>query len=201
MAVIRKRGSRSPLIQAEVSTLLARAKDLSTFIRAHHIAGATNVIADALSRPTALEAECELPPAQFSALCLMIETPQVDLFASPRNHKLPVFVSPFAHPKAAAVDALAISWNQWNNLYLFPPPELLLKVAQRLETFQGKVITIAPSRSTAPWFPILSHLCRPLSFNPTRGNGAEEGKPDQNQPPQSTGSRSISASPILPLLL
>ena len=176
VAAIRKRGSRSTQIQTEVSSLLSKAQELTTFVRAHHIAGVTNVIADALSRPTALEAEWELPAAQFALLSKTLGTPQVDLFASPRNNKLPIFVSPFAHPKATAVDALAISWNQWSNIYLFPPPALLLQVAQRLEAFQGRALIIAPYRPTAPWFPVLSQLCVPSPFLPTPSQWTGEGK-------------------------
>ena len=167
VAATRKHGSRNPQIQAEVSSLLARAVTLHTFVSAYHIAGPTNVVADSLSRPFPLEAEWELPKEQFRALCQQLGTPQVDLFTSPRNNQLPTFVFPFAHPRATAVDALAISWSKWDTLYLFPPPALLLRVAQLLEAYQGSAILIAPDRPTAPWFPLLHQICQPVNFSPT----------------------------------
>ena len=76
-------------------------------LRARHIPGRLNVIADKLSRlGQTIQTEWSLHPAVFQAVCSRWHQPQVDLFATRFNNKLPQFVSPVPDPQAWAVDAL-----------------------------------------------------------------------------------------------
>ena len=75
---------------------------------------------------------------------------QVDLFATPFNAKLRVFVSPFPHPRATETDALAQDWNRWKEIYLFPPHALLSKVLAKLQNFRGRAVVIARPPATDP---------------------------------------------------
>ena len=64
-------------------------------LRAHHIPGRLNVIADKLSRlGQTIQTEWSLHPEVFQAVCSRWHQPQVDLFATRFNNKLPQFVSP-----------------------------------------------------------------------------------------------------------
>ena len=78
-------------------------------LRARHIPGRLNVIADKLSRlGQAIQTEWSLHPEVFQAICSRWHQPQVDLFATRFNNKLPQFVSPVPDPQAWAVDALSL---------------------------------------------------------------------------------------------
>ena len=81
-------------------------------LRARHIPGRLNVIADKLSRlGQTIQTEWSLHPEVFQAVCSRWHQPQVDLFATRFNNKLPQFVSPVPDPQAWAVDALGLSWE------------------------------------------------------------------------------------------
>ena len=75
-----------------------------------------NVIADKLSRlGQTIQTEFSLHPEVFQW-----HQPQVDLFATRFNNKLPQFVSPVPDPQAWAVDALSLSWEVLDP-YAFQP--------------------------------------------------------------------------------
>ena len=64
-------------------------------LRARHIPGRLNVIADKLSRHNqVIQREWSLSQQVFNLLCSKWGRPQVDLFATRFNHRLPKFVSP-----------------------------------------------------------------------------------------------------------
>ena len=90
-------------------------------LRVRHIPGRLNVIADKLSRlGQTIQTEWSLHPAVFQAVCSRWHQPQVDLFATRFNNKLPQFVSPVPDPQAWVVDALSLSWEDLDP-YAFPP--------------------------------------------------------------------------------
>lgn len=69
--------------------------------RARHIPGATNVLADALSRPFKPSATVwMLNKDVFRWLCQVLGSPNVDLFATSFNHQLQIYVSPVLDPDA-----------------------------------------------------------------------------------------------------
>ena len=77
-------------------------------LRARHIPGRLNVIADKPSRlGQTIQMEWSLHPEVFQAICSRWHQSQVDLFATRFNNKLPQFVSPVPDPQAWAVDALS----------------------------------------------------------------------------------------------
>ena len=77
-------------------------------LRARHIPGRLNVIADKLSRHNqVIQTEWFLSQQVFNQLCSKWAPPLVDLFATRFNHKLPSFVSPVPNQAAWAVDALS----------------------------------------------------------------------------------------------
>ena len=88
-------------------------------LRARHIPGRLNVIADKLSRlGQTIQTEWSLHPEVFKAICDWWHQPQVDLFATRFNNKLPQFVSPVPDPQAWAVDALSLSWEDLDPICL-----------------------------------------------------------------------------------
>ena len=101
-------------------------------LKARHIPGRLNVIADKLSRlGQTIQTEWYLLPEVFQILCSKWHRPQIDLFATRFNNKLPQFVSPVADPLAIAVDALSLPWEDLD-AYAFPPTTILGKVVEKL---------------------------------------------------------------------
>ena len=113
-------------------------------LRARHIPGRLNVIADELSRlGQTIQTEWSLHPEVFQAVCSRWHQPQVDLFATRFNNKLPQFVSPVPDPQAWAVDALSLSWEDLDP-YAFPPAAILGKVVEKLQDYPcNRIILIA----------------------------------------------------------
>ena len=92
--------------------------------------------------------------------------PQVDLFATQFNKRLPLYVSPVPDPRAWAVDALSIPWTNLD-AYAFPPFPIIGKVLRKAREERARMILIAPNWPTQPWYPdllLLSHV-PPLSLN------------------------------------
>ena len=141
-------------------------------LRARHIPGWLNVIADKLSRlGQTIQTEWSLHPEVFKVICNRWHHPQVDLFATRFNNKLPQFVSPVPDPQAWAVDAFSLSWEDLDP-YAFPPAAILGKVVEKLQDYPcNRIILIAPGWPNMPWFwdlvAMSSHipLCLPIIPN------------------------------------
>ena len=72
-------------------------------LKARHIPGCLNVMADLLSRSNQVQStEWSLHPQVFKQICHKWFTPPVDLFATHLNHKLPLYVSPVPDPNAGS---------------------------------------------------------------------------------------------------
>ena len=134
-------------------------------LRARHIPGRLNVIADKLSRHNHLiQTEWSLSQHVFNLLCLKWARPQVDLFATRFSNKLPKFVSPVPDQTAWAVDAMSLSWENLD-VYAFPPVSLLNQVISKVmdEGFYGMIL-IAPGWPNMPWFWDLVKLSVQIPF-------------------------------------
>ena len=85
---------------------LLQEKDWS--IKAVYLPGARNVIADSLSRKNQiLPSEWSLHPQVVKAIFRTWETPMIDLFATSKNKKLPLYVSPLPDQEAWAEDPIS----------------------------------------------------------------------------------------------
>ena len=121
-------------------------------LKARHIPGCLNVMADLLSRSNQVQStEWSLHPQVFKQICQKWFTPHVDLFATHLNHKLPLYVSPVPDPKAWDIDALNINWTNLT-AYAYPPMALLHKVIQKIKQCHCLIIVIAPGWPGMPWF-------------------------------------------------
>ena len=125
--------------------------------------GLDNTLADYLSRHRADSREWSLCSRVVSRLFATWGTPQVDLFASQANHKLPLYFSLLPDPRAAGLDALSLCWSN-RLLYAFPPQQLLLKVLHKVVVDQAALILVAPKWPRRPWYSHLLHLCCEVPF-------------------------------------
>ena len=153
-------GTRSPTLLRLTVDLFLWLEAQNIIVRARHIPGCLNVIADHLSRPNQpIPTEWSLHPEIVKRIFRVWSTPEVDMFATLSNSHLPRFMSPIPEPRALAVDALSQDW-QGRSMYMFPPFPLLSKVIQKLRSTQAaEVVLVAPWWLTQSWFPHLLRLC------------------------------------------
>ena len=150
----------SSLIRQQAERDFLWLESQSIGVRARHIPGCLNLIADHLSRPNQpISTEWSLHPEIVNRIFRVWGTPEIDMFATLSNSHLPLFVSPIPEPRALAVDALSQDW-QGRSMYMFPPFPLLNKVLQKLRSTQvAEVILVAPWWPSQSWFPHLLRLC------------------------------------------
>ena len=124
-------------------------------LRARHIPGRLNVLADILSRPAQMSGtERFLHASVFWALTREWGVALLDLFATRWYYKRPLSVSPVPDPSAMAVDALSMNWKALL-AYAYPPPALLPRVLEKAQQDQCELILIAPHWPQTIWFPLL----------------------------------------------
>ena len=79
-------------------------------LKTRHIPGYLNVMAELLSRSNQVQStEWSLYPQVFKQICQKWFTPHVDLFATPLDHKLLLYVSPVPDQNTWDIDALNIN--------------------------------------------------------------------------------------------
>ena len=152
-------GTRSWSLMEETKKLFLLAEEMGVSLKARHIPGKLNVLADKLSRKN------QILPTEWSILPLILESlwqmwgkPMIDLFATQHNFKLQLFVSPVPDALACAVDALTLSWDNLA-VYAFPPLGLVKNVVSKLQESKNcSMILIAPRWTDKPWYPELLKL-------------------------------------------
>ena len=150
VAYINKEGGmRSGPLCALLWRILTWCSQRQVTLKARHIPGHLNVIADKLSRlGQTIQTEWSL----LQQICNQWHWPQIDLFATRFNHKLPQFVSPVPDSLAVPVDALTLPWDDLD-AYAFPPTAILGKVVEKLlDSPCKRLILIAPGWPNMPWF-------------------------------------------------
>ena len=151
---IHKQGGRYEVrLCALLWCLLLWCNQKQIVLRARHIPGHLNVIADKLSRyKKVIQTEWSLLQEVFDLLCRRWHKPEVDLFATRFNHKLPRFVSLVPDRLAWKVDALSLQWEDLD-AYAFPPTAILGQVVTKLlgQRYR-RMILIAPGWPNMPWF-------------------------------------------------
>ena len=101
-------------------------------LKARHIPGCLNVMADLLSRSNQVQStEWSLHPQVFKQICHSWFTPHVDLFATRLTHKVPLYISPVPDQNAWDIDALNINWLGLT-AYAYPPTALLHSMIQKI---------------------------------------------------------------------
>ena len=101
-------------------------------LKAWHIPGRLNVVADKLSRlGQIIQTEWSLLPEVYQLISMRWHQPQIDLFAMRLENRLPQFVSRVPDSLAWVVDALSLPWEDLDP-YAFPPVAILSKVVVKL---------------------------------------------------------------------
>ena len=127
------------------------------WISATHIPGRCNVEADRESRKSDQDKEWALHEGVFDTLASMWGKPDIDLFASRINNKVPVYVSWKPDPSAVHINAFTMSWSSKLN-YIFPPFSLIGRILQKVSDDQAECLLIVPMWPTAAWFSLIPPL-------------------------------------------
>ena len=129
-------GTHSPNLCVEVWKILHWCMEYDILIRVCHIPGKFNILADRLSKlDRPLKIEWALDQSVANSVFQMLNYPNVDLFATGFNHKLPLYVSPVPDNHALATDALSVDWN-YLHAYAFPPTILIPTVLAKIRQYQ-----------------------------------------------------------------
>ena len=146
VAYVNKRGgTRSYGLSTEVLKLWALLLHAGCWIPAKHIPGTSNTIADLASRQFTSYSEWTLDRDVFHRIARRIYRPDVDLFATRANHRLPRYVSRYPDPGVMATHAFLCDWSQWRS-WIYAPLVLLPRIIQKIK------------RKGQPWFPSLLEL-------------------------------------------
>ena len=185
VSCIRNQGTLRSLPLLEISRkLLEFCEEFSIIPVPKHLPGRLNVLADQESRLDPISTEWSLDPETFRGIWNRHGPFACDLFANRFNTQLENFLSPFPDPLAQGTNALSISWDQWDSIYLFPPVPLLHEVVALLSSYQGKGVLIAPLFPASAWFPNLllrskEHSRLPPSMSPSPGDNQRQGFPPE----------------------
>ena len=113
-------GTHSPNLYVEVWKILQWCLKHQIIVRIRHIPGKFNVLADRLSRiDKVIKTEWALDQSIANLIFQMFSYPNLDLFATRFNHKLPLYVSPVLDNQAFAIDAFSMDWDNLR-AYAFP---------------------------------------------------------------------------------
>ena len=107
----REGGMRSGPLCALLWRILIWGARNQVTLQARLISGWLSVVTDKLSRlDQTTQTEWSLLQKVFQAICNRWHRPQIDLFATRFNLKLPLFVSPVPDPLVTAVNAFRLPW-------------------------------------------------------------------------------------------
>ena len=113
-------------------------------LQVKHIPAERNALADLLKKNKVVHTEWTLLQSVADALFLAWGKPNVDLFATRLNNRLPMWISPMADPQALGIDAMSMSWKVMFT-YAFPPFVLLGRVVEKVvKDHPCEIILITP---------------------------------------------------------
>ena len=147
----RQGGTRSSKLCMKTWKIWNLAIQNQMILKAVHICGRDNVLADQLSRQKVLATEWSLKKEKVQNIFVIWGHPLMDLFASERNHQTEVFCTWFPSHRAFATDALSITWENMF-AYAYPPICLIPKVLKHMSQFQCEIILIAPRWPRKHWY-------------------------------------------------
>ena len=105
-----------------------------------------------LSRQASQTMDWTLPQIIFNNLKAQWGSLEIDLRATAENTKLPSVLSPNPDPRAVGCNALTWDWNQWSQIYIFPPKWLIPPIMTKLQTYRHHGLIILPRYTAEIWY-------------------------------------------------
>ena len=150
-------GTVSPQATSLVKELWLWCLRQSISLKAHHLPGKENVIADHESRVMKDRSDWMLNPIAFNRIA-KLQVMEIDLFASSLTSQLPDYFSWRPDPLAIATDAFLQDWLNMK-AYANPPWNLIGRVLAKLQQHQDtQMILITPLWPSQSWYPVLLDL-------------------------------------------
>ena len=116
------------------------------------------MIADSLSRQNQIfPSEWSLHLSIVQKVLRIWDFPMLDLFATRRFRKMPLYVSPVPDDQVWAEDALSIDWTSLQ-AYAYPPTSIMPKVLEKVLMENCLPVLIAPAWPTQSWFSLLLEM-------------------------------------------
>lgn len=148
--VRRMGGTKSPRCNEIAKMIWHWAETRNIWLTIQYIPSKENVTADRRSRKFHDHLEWSLSQNLFEQICDTWGMPEIDLFASRKNRKLPKYVSWHPEPDSWRVDAFSFDWDQ-HFFYAFPPFSMVARVARKLYQDGASAILVTPLWTTQPW--------------------------------------------------
>ena len=156
VATLKKLGSnRSAIRQKITSQILQELTRRNCTFEVHHIPGKEIVLADFMSRNNhLLPTEVQISQEAFHQIMKELDLhPEVDLFSTRFNNKLPNYHSAIQDCSANHINTLTANWADYQTLYAFPPPILIHKILYKWQKEKkGTLILVAPNWPTKSWY-------------------------------------------------
>ncbi|KAI2645254.1 Gag-Pro-Pol polyprotein [Labeo rohita] len=125
-------------------------------LRAIHIPGHLNRVANALSRQVTFHGEWRLHPHMVQLIWNRFGEAQIDLFSSHESTHCALWYSLTEAP--LGTDALAHSWPRGPRKYAFPPVSLIAQTLCKVREERHQVLMVAPYWPNQTWFTDLTLL-------------------------------------------
>ena len=159
-------GTKSPKLNDIVKQICNWCDERELALRAEHVPGVANTIADAESRTYNDSSDWQLSIDLFRQI-QAIWPAQIDLFASHWNAQLPKFISWRPQPNAFSTNAFAFDWSSCIG-YAFPPFSLIGRCLSKIRREKANVILVCPYWPSQSWFPdLLQLVCDIVLVMPT----------------------------------
>lgn len=160
-------GTRSRRLSSMAEDIIRWYEERVLSLKAVHLAGNLNIIADHQSRVFQDQSDWKLSEISFRRIKSQWEM-EIDLFAAAWNAQLIKFTSWQPQPGAWAVNAFTFSWENLK-AYAFPPFSLILRCLAKTRRKLADLVLITPYWPSQVWFPLALSLANdiPLVLAPS----------------------------------
>ena len=153
----RRGGTISPKLNRLAKDLWLWCMERNILLKAQHLRGIYNTIADNESRVMKDRSDWKLNPVIFQQINQRLGPLDVDLFASRLTCQLPDYASWRPDPMAITTDAFTMDWAQVKG-YANPPWSLIGRVLVQTRQQQAELVLVAPVWKTQVWYPVLLEM-------------------------------------------
>ena len=149
---IRKLTARAQSLLQEVKILVPILQSRNLILKAFRISTLLNARADDLSRHARPSMDWVMPQEIFDDLVAQRGHLEIDLMATADNTKLPAFLSPSPDPRSVGCNVLTWDWNQWTQIYIFPPKWFIPLIMMKIQTYHHHGLVILPRYPAEVWY-------------------------------------------------